>query len=321
MDHEAAATELLRAMRGKRSQLALSRRLGLRSNAVYRWEAGRAWPTAQQLFRMARVTGRSVIEPLKAFAGAAHVGALETPRGAATLLETLAQPFTVQALAKKLGVSRFVLSRWLSGKSAIRLPELLRFVETTTLRLLDFIALFVDPAHLPSLSVAFRRLTAARATAYDVPWSHAILRALELEDYRKLGRHETGWLGRRIGVAQEEEERCIALLVASGQIRRRRGRYVVAEAAVVDTSVDLVKRRALRAFWSSKAVERLSQGDPGLFGYNLFAIAEADIEKLQALYIEFFAKMRALVDASHPSQRVMLLATQLVALDQPEREL
>jgi transcriptional regulator with XRE-family HTH domain len=315
MDFESAANELIRALRGKRPQLALSRRLGLQSNVVYRWESGRAWPTAQQFFQLARVTARKIAEPLARFAQTSPTLALETAAGTAALLTALAQPFTVNELAQRVGVSRFVVSRWLAGKSAIRLPELLAFVEATTLRVLDFVTIFCDPQQLPSMAAAFRRLSAARSTAYDAPWSHAVLRALELEGYRMLARHQPGWIAARIGISRQEEDRCLALLSTSGQITRRRGRYVVTERTVVDTGVDLEKRRALRAFWSNTAVERLTRGDAGVFGFNVFAIAEADIEKLTALYVEFFGKMRALVDASKPSERVLLFATQIVGLD------
>lgn len=38
--------QLLRAVRGRRSQVDLSRRIGYRSNMVYRWEAGECAPSA-----------------------------------------------------------------------------------------------------------------------------------------------------------------------------------------------------------------------------------------------------------------------------------
>ena len=46
MDYETLAKELIRALRGKRSQVALSRRLRYGSNVVRTWEAGRRFPSA-----------------------------------------------------------------------------------------------------------------------------------------------------------------------------------------------------------------------------------------------------------------------------------
>ena len=45
---EQAAQQLLRAVRGRRSQQALSRHLGYRSNPVANWETGRRYPTARE---------------------------------------------------------------------------------------------------------------------------------------------------------------------------------------------------------------------------------------------------------------------------------
>lgn len=53
MDVRRLAAELVVALRGKRSQLALSRRLGYSTNVVYTWEAGRREPSASDFFRLA----------------------------------------------------------------------------------------------------------------------------------------------------------------------------------------------------------------------------------------------------------------------------
>ena len=57
MDFELMASELVRALRGKRSQLAFSRRLGFRTNVVHTWEAQRRWPTASRSLAVAQRAG------------------------------------------------------------------------------------------------------------------------------------------------------------------------------------------------------------------------------------------------------------------------
>ena len=49
-DFDRVTRDLLRALRGERSQLAFSQLLGHRGNVSYRWEAGLRQPTAQALF-------------------------------------------------------------------------------------------------------------------------------------------------------------------------------------------------------------------------------------------------------------------------------
>ena len=67
----------------------------------------------------------------------------------------------------------------------------------------------------------------ARAATYDVPWSHAVLRALELADYAALPRHRLGWIAERLGISRKEEVRCLRILHAARQLRFDQGRWVV----------------------------------------------------------------------------------------------
>lgn len=315
MDYEQLSCELVRALRGARSQSWLSHRLRLRSNLVYRWEAGRAWPTALRLFQICAALRVPVAEQLPAFlAQPAHFGRLESAAGLVAFLRHLAEPLSVSDIAQRTGHSRFVISRWLSGKTTIRLPDFLRFVDATSLRLLDFLRVLVDPKDVPCAARAWQRLQATRTAAYEVPWSHAVLRALELSDYAESGGAE-GWIAKRLGLSLEEEARALKLLAESGQIRKRAGRWHVEREEVVDTSVDPARRRELRSFWSRVAVDRLERGNPGVHSFNVFTLSEADVPAARALHIEFFNRLRALAAASAPSERVMLYSTQLLALD------
>src|SRR5688572_27455473 len=60
LDFEVIASELLRELRGRRSQRAFSRRLGYRTNIAYRWETARCFPTAAETLRIAARVGLDV---------------------------------------------------------------------------------------------------------------------------------------------------------------------------------------------------------------------------------------------------------------------
>ena len=111
---------------------------------------------------------------------------IASPGGVAALLTDLKGSRSILEIAKATGHNRYTVSRWLKGEVEPRLPDFLCLLQAVSLRLLDFTAGLVDPAQLPSLAVPWRRLEAARRTAYDFPLSHAVLRALELEAYQEL---------------------------------------------------------------------------------------------------------------------------------------
>lgn len=320
MDWVLLSAEWLRAVRGRRSQRAASRRLGYGSNIFSRWETGRCSPRASDAFAASRAFGTDVDDAVRRFLGLPSTDPVELPsvttkEGVHQLLLRLKGEASFVELAARTNFDRFVLSRWFRGHTEPRLPQLLELVDGTTHRLLDFVAVFCDPATLPSVRDPWRTHVALRDAAFDAPWSHAVLRVLELEEYRRLGRHRAGWVAARLGITPKEEERCLSLLERSRQIEKREGRWVVTKQGTVDTGQDPKRARELRRFWQEQALRRFDEGARGTFGYNLFTISDADFEALKGLYVQYFEAMRALVAASTPGNKLVLFCGQIVELD------
>lgn len=316
------SADWLRFIRGKRSQRGFSKRLGYASNIAYRWETGACFPLGREAFTLAKRDGAAGRAALEVFLGGPLPAALVqvelgTCEGVAQLLRALRGDTSLVELARRCGYSRFSLARWLSGTAEPRLPELLAVVEAMTFRVLDFLASFTHIERLPAAAELYRALEAARKIAYDVPWSHAVLRALELRDYRALRRHEPGWLARRLGISREEEDLCLDALATARQIKLERGLWVGDEARTIDTRAHPERGRRLKGEWLRVALQRLEAGVTGTFGYNLMAISRADLARLREMHIAYFRSMQALVADSAPSECVVLFNTELFALDEP----
>jgi transcriptional regulator with XRE-family HTH domain len=319
MHEETVARQLIRALRGKRSQTALSRRLGYRTNVLYMWESGANFPTAATFFRVARSVGIAVNPALAEFyrRPPSFLASLDltTPLGVARLLDDLRGKASIVSLAASTKRSRFAIARWMNGTTEPRLPDLLRVVEASTLRLLDFLAVFVDPSRLPHVAGDWQKLETARRAAFEMPWSHAVLRVLELDEYRRSKTPAPGWIASKLGIAPEEEQRCLKLLVETGQIHRSRKRFRLGDVLTVDTRHDPAGARKLAAFWARVGAERLRAGSHGNFAYNLFGVSNTDLERLRELQRRYFAELRAIVANSQPVERVVLTNMQLLALD------
>ena len=318
LDFEAIASELLRALRGERSQTAFARRLGYKSNIVYSWEAGRAFPTAAKALAAAQRTGVDVQTALLSLyrtpPGDARLDPT-TPEGVAQFLDDLRGRTTVQQLAKTSGLSRFAVARWLKGEAQPRLPDFLRIVEAASLRLLDLLGGLVDPLGLPSVRDTWRELELARAATYREPWSQAVLRVLELVAYRSLARPEPGWIAARLGITPAQAERALELLVATGQVEKTRTGYApLGEGRVIDTRRDPDAAHALRVFWSEVALQRLQARADGLYSHSVFAVSERDLSRIRELQKAYYQEVRAIVAQSEPVERVALLNLQLLPL-------
>lgn len=320
-DHDRLATELVRALRGRRSQAQISRRLGFRSNVLYTWEAGSRWPTAADTLRLAAACRVDV--------GAAWARFYRTPPpwlAAADLLrpatiarlaDDLRGTVPVVEVARRAGRSRFAVARWLAGDAEPRLPDWLRLVDATSLRLLDWLACFVDMDALPSVRDDWHRLEAERRAAYELPWTQAVLRALELQAYRTLREHDDAWVAARLGLPEAEVRRSVDTLLAAGQLVRREGRLELVESGTTDTRRDPAAGRRLKAHWAAVGLERLQGGAEGLFSYNVFSVSGADHARLRELHLAYFRELRAIVAQSTPGEEVVVANVQLFGLGAP----
>jgi len=317
MDFERLAAELLRALRGKRSQQALCRRLGAKSNVLHQWERGHSFPTASRMLEVAARVGVDVPAAFREFYRTAPRWLDETapssPAGVAAFLDDLRGSTSVVELSRYSGKSRFAIARFLSGDAEPRLPDFLRLIEAASLRLLDFIEQLVDPRLLPSARAPWERLTAARRLAYEEPWSQAVLRALELSSYAALKHHETGWIARRIGIGLEEEEQCLKRLADSGQIVWQAEHWKIENVMALDTRRDPEAARRLRAWWLRRGAARIEAGERGLM-YNLLGVSSADLERLRELQKAYLTEVRAIVARSEPVEHVVLAADLLLDL-------
>ena len=318
LDYDTVAVELLRALRGSRSRAEFSRRMGYRSNVAHRWETGRSWPTAArylQLQRRLHPKGACCFERFFQRPPAwlsEHVP--ESPEGVAAFMRELRGKAPIGSLAEQAGTSRYRVSRWLSGATQPSLPEFLSFVEVASRRGLDFIALCAEPSLLPSVARRWQSLEAARAAAYQRPWSHAVLRALETEPQPETAPAQVAALAARLGIDGASVQAGLDALCDAGQVRKRRGLFVVEAPLAINTSHDRELARKVKAVWTRTALERLEQGSAGNFGYSLFAISRRDLRRLRDLHLEYVRAMQELIARSQPSECVALYCSQLLDL-------
>jgi transcriptional regulator with XRE-family HTH domain len=322
MDYELLGSELLRALRGKRSQAAFGRRLGYDANVSYTWESGRRFPPAHVLFRAASLN-HIPLQPMTQFARSSEA----TPKrdwaasDTAAVLRGLAGSSLLATTARAAGVDRTTVARWLRGNTEPRVPQLLAFIDGMTHRLVEFVTLFVAPESLPTLRELSQELAAQRRIAYELPWSHAVLRTLELDAYQSRKGHVPGLIARAIGIGVDEEEDLLKALHAARLIRRHRGKWVPSRVITVDTRADPERDLRLKQHWAEVGLDRLrrrrqtARAD-ALHSYNLFAVSRADFLRLRELHLEYYERVRRLVAESNEAERVVLLNLQLIPLDE-----
>lgn len=319
MDYEQLSMEFLRALRGNRSQVAWSRRLGYRSNVAYSWEKGRRWPTAAEAFRASERNGTDLREAIGKFFGRACPEWLDrlnltTAVAVAHLLDEVRGTTSIVELARRTGSSRFAISRWLSGKTEPKLPDFFRVFEASSTRVIDLVSVLASSQDIPMVSEQVRLAELRRTGAFQLPWTQGILRALELADYASLPAHEPGWVGRKLGIAMDEEARCLSFLMETGQITWN-GTHYRGSTVAVDTRGRPDIGQRLKAHWSREAAARVDAGAPGQFSYVVFSSSRADFERIRELHLRYFNTLRGIISDSSPNEVVAVANVQLFGLE------
>lgn len=312
MEWKALAAQLVRARRGNRTQKQLSQELGYQSNVVFAWENQRDEPSARVFFRLAEHTGE--VGDLSAFARGEGELEFSTKEGVARFLRDLLGSRKVGELALQLRRDRHAVGRWLRGKTEISLGDLLQFVDATTLGVYDFLAIYADPLLLGEAKGGYELLSAARESARQKPWSHAIVHMVELPSYQSLPKHEPGWFASRLGISTQEEMECLSLLVKMGQLVHQDELYRSTKPIAVDTRRDPEATRHLVSFWMKVGAEKVLTRENGRFSFNTFAINARDLVRAEELQSEYFRKLRALVADSSPAEAVAVATCQLFPL-------
>lgn len=315
-NYELVAAQLLRSVRGRRSQAAVSRLLGYGSNIASRWEAQKAFPYASTFLRLlARLDPKRPSALVRFFPRPpAEVAGVDpsSPTTVAAFLRELRGKTPIGSIARQSGYNRYSISRWLLGSVEPRLPQFLHLIDVMSRRLLDFLACACDPATVPAVAADWKRLQLTRQVAYEHPLSHAVLRALELR--RGTKQHQTAWLADRLGLPVDVISASLEVLAKTGQVRKHRGRWQLERVVSVNTSLDRDRALGLKVSWTETALARMRAGAPGNYGYSLFCVSRRDLWRLRDVHLEYVRAMQAIIAASAPGECVGLYCAQLLDL-------
>lgn len=309
------ARQLLRALRGPRSQVAFSRRLGFASNVAAEWESGRRVPSALTALRAAQLVGVDVAARLREFRPSTALAARRLDAASlAAWLRAQQGNQALGAIAQRAQLSRHQVSRFLSGQAEPRLHHFLALVQACSGRASDLVALLVDIDAVHSLREEHARLRALRELALEAPWTSAIISGLECVAALSCPAARSA-LVHMLGLDAEQLDHHLAQMERAGVIERQQDRYVLGEPLVIDTGPASDARRRLTRHWAEVGAARAWQPRPrDVFSYNVFSVSRADLERIAVLQREFFQRVRALIGPSAP-ETLAVMNLQLFEFD------
>jgi len=306
----------MRALRGHRSQVQFSRRLGFTSNVAAEWEAGRRFPTAPGMLHAAERVGIQLDEVFERF----EARSAARFQGRETLwawLEAFRGGRSIGEIAATCGRTRHQVGRWLAGKTTIRLPDFLALVHGLTGRLHVLVSLLVDIEQIPSLKPAFQRRSKIKQVASEHPWAVGVLTLLSTRQYASQATHDDKWLAGRLGVDRESLTQCLDALCRADLVRieQASGKYVPAELASVDLKTAPPERRR---HWAEVAHSRLRDDEQaGRLEVQLFAVSAVDQQRIEALTNDYLRDLAAICTNTSARESMGMVAVHAVRFAEP----
>lgn len=313
-------TELLREIRGRRSQSALSATLGYRFNQVYRWESGSTrmtWPDFVRFSEACGIRFDQFCELLRLPSCAGDSQAL---------LQNLVGSTRVSLLSRESGISRFVLANWLHGNSTPPVGFVFHLLRLRSM-LIPALNTVVATAKLPCLKdeLEIFRLTNRLFTKF--PLAAAVYLSLEMKPYVDHPGHSVETLAEATGIPADKIDYLLQLLEKGQFVEKRSGKYVRRSSALIDLrAADDNSDDDSRLFWTEAAGRALrSSSRPptsGHFAYNMFSVSEQVLEQIQHATVKLFREVQTLVaNDPGPPTKLELLAIQLVEVSKICHEL
>jgi transcriptional regulator with XRE-family HTH domain len=305
--------ELLRTLRGKRSQAHFSQILGYRYNQVHLWEMGKRTLDWNDFVHLCSTLKRPLTSTIL------KLTALQDELAIAKILSHGFRSHKKNELAKNLGISTSKLSRWLSGKSVPSLQESFRMMSLAYLNFADFLDEIAGPGKLRSIQPKVEESRKLSDLMVRLPYIGAVAPALALRSYRALKQHKPGFVAEAAGITLAQEEEALRVLREFGQIELKNGIYQLRHYKV-NVMNEKERFHAACQYWAERAAKQTKWlGQKSLFGYRVFGITEAGYQKLRQAQINYYNEITEILaqDKSPPDHVVTVNFHTFVAEKKP----
>lgn len=310
----ALRNELLLGLRGRLSQARFSQILGYRSNRVHRWDSGETaflWCHFRNAcIRLQRPFAQACHDELQFSGSIKSTGAL-----VGHLLGSESQTDS----AKRLGISRSMISRWRRGLIEPSLEQMLRIVHGSHCSMTRFLDRIVPAEKLPSITEILRRERRERDLHFKYPWIAALILCLRTIEYNDLGIHQEGYLARKLGIPIETEREVVRELLEIGALEYE-GKILCPTRRSLNTTGDPEGGRRIREYWSSRMLEfiRKQPATPPnqTWSYMVFNTCPDTAARIRERYYAFFQDVNSIILSSDGrSDNVAVMSMQLLSLD------
>ncbi|HLE10751.1 MAG: hypothetical protein A2385_09280 [Bdellovibrionales bacterium RIFOXYB1_FULL_39_21] len=291
INYSTLTQELIKGLRGKKSQNYYNKRLKQKTNQIHRWETGKSkitWVEFMRLLQLFKIDFRLLLNRFFRFQGDVESISL--------FLTHLFGNKKISELSKTVQLSEFKIRRILNGSSPAYLADILKIIDLLNrFRFLGFLNALIDLNKIGEVKEQFAQISSFMKTYYENPRIGHILLALRLDGYKKLKKHDPSFLAQKVGISLSEVAHFLEILIKIGYVTKKDEKYL-ATSVQSDDSNDPKKQIQIRKYWTAQALLAMEnhQAFPlqDAFGSLLFTTNSAVKEKIISIYLKFFEDLK-----------------------------
>jgi hypothetical protein len=225
-------------------------------------------------------------------------------------------------VSSHLQVSRFKVSRWLSGHTEITLNELLKALQEFSPWFLDFIDMCFPDSAIPSLenmrSLALQRREAVK----HFPFLSALLNCLDVKNLGWGNELERG-LAEKVGIKAETVRLALKRLCKLKilKIANNHQHYLLDE-KFKNLNLDYTQFKTVYEYWQKRALHFLKDASPGVnnstFAYCTIPVDKEARKRIRKRYLEFHQEVVELAKSCETSEERFPMVMMFSLIDPQE---
>lgn len=256
LDYSLVKKELLVALRGEQSQLAMSRHLGFTFNQWHKWETEQKWLRWDEFVDILielKIPVKNIFTTLFNFA--------DDPRNFQAILRNLCVGLSTEKIAETLEQDEDTIKRWAKNDISPSVETVLCLIQVRQNNLAELIAKLVSIDNVPALKTLFQSQKAHKNVEVQYPFSPAIEACFCLEAYKQLPIHSDQWVAERTLISVPLVRASINKLENAGTIRKLGNHYELVDGWVQLNGLPLKEAVKVDHYWTKRALDRYSGPD------------------------------------------------------------
>lgn len=300
------AQELLRSLRGTKSQAYVNKKLGFTGNQVYRWEKGLRHIDWSDFVKVCRVQN---VDLLKIFQ--VHFGYKEKSVDGALLVQYFVGNLPMKEAVQTTGFSRSVLTKWMKGATSPQLHHILQLIEFPNQLLLNFLREVVGTYKFQSLEKYENHIQKLKDFYYAEPMLVGITAFLETSCF-ETKKEFVAAMAQTFQTSEEHIEGLLKRMVQLGLLEDTKSVSRV-KTRSTDTRGSFEGSVNLRKYWyryTLRVLEKLQPQETNhLFPFVVFCVSEKADKQLREAHYQYLARLRAIAEEDTGDKTVVRAIT------------